>query len=299
MPELELTPLGLGTVALAAPYGAPGAERAAPDRRQAAEAIEVALDAGVRVIDTAPAYGEAETIVGDVAGAAGCVIATKLAIPPAGWHALREIETRDAVRASAHASLAALRRDTIDLLQVHNADEHLVQRGWVLEELEALRAEGLVRMTGATVYGEANALAALDGFDAVQVAYNALDRRPEERVLPAARERGRRVFTRSSLLRGVLSAAGRDLNGPFRALREAANRFREAAGATWEELPGAATAWAAQRPGVDCTLLGPRDACELRELLDGAERFRERTAGLDFRADELPPDLLDPSRWPG
>jgi hypothetical protein len=49
---------------------------------------------------------------------------------------------------------------------------------------------------------------------------------------------------------------------------------------------------------VDCTLLGPRDARELRELLDGVERFRERTAELDFQAGNLPPDLLDPSRWP-
>jgi aryl-alcohol dehydrogenase-like predicted oxidoreductase len=298
MPELELTPLGLGTAALAVEYGAPGGERAAPDREQAADAIEAALAAGVRVIDTAPAYGDAEAIVGDVAGTTDCVIATKLAIPRGGWDALGEAETRHGVRASAHASLAALRRDTIDVLQVHNADEELVRRGWVVEELEALRDDGLVRMTGATVYGEANALAALDGFDAVQVAYSALDRRPEERVLPAARERGRKVLTRSSLLRGVLSAAGRDLNGPFQALREAADRFREAAGASWEELPGAATAWAAQRPGIYCTLLGPRDARELRELLDGVERFRERTAGLDFRADELTPELLDPSRWP-
>jgi aryl-alcohol dehydrogenase-like predicted oxidoreductase len=279
--------LGLGTAALGVPYGAPHAERSAPSRAEAAATIEAALDAGIRLIDTAPAYGSAEALVGEVAGGTDCVIATKL--PPG-------ITTRDGVRAAAEASLRALRRDVIDVLQVHNATAALLERGVVPAALAELRREGLIRAAGATTYGEADALAviACAELEVVQVAFSALDRRPAARVLGAP---GMRVMTRSALLRGVLSPRGRELGGPFAPLREAADAFRAATGAAWDELPGAAVAYCLSQPGIATTLIGPRDARELRELLDGAARF----AGVEFGHGwerELPAELLDPSRWP-
>jgi aryl-alcohol dehydrogenase-like predicted oxidoreductase len=181
--------LGIGTAALAVPYGAPGAERPAPERGAARRVLLAAAERGVRLVDTAPAYGEAEALVGDALGAReDCAVATKLAIPPGGWDALGPSGVRAHVRASAEASMRALRRERLDLLQVHNADETLVRRGAVAEALTELRAAGLTAATGATVYGEAAALAVLASaaFDVIQVAYSALDRRPERRVLPAA-----------------------------------------------------------------------------------------------------------------
>jgi aryl-alcohol dehydrogenase-like predicted oxidoreductase len=279
--------LGLGTAALGMPYGAPHAERSAPSPADAAAAIEAALSAGIRLIDTAPGYGSTEALVGEVAGGADCAIATKL---PAG------VTTAEAVRAAAEASLRALRRDVIDLLQIHNATPALIEEGVVPAALAELRREGLIRAAGATTYGEAAALAviACEELDAVQVAFSALDRRPAARVLGAT---GTTVITRSALLRGVLSPRGRDLAGPFAPLGEAADAFRAAAGARWDDLPGAAIAYCLAQPGIAVTLLGPREAGELRELLAGAARFAGLKLGDGWQRD-LPADLLDPSRWP-
>jgi aryl-alcohol dehydrogenase-like predicted oxidoreductase len=279
--------LGLGTAALGVPYGAPRAERAAPSAADAAATIEAALDAGIRLIDTAPVYGSVEALVGAVAGDRDCAIATKL--PPG-------VTTRDGVRAAAEASLRTLRRDAIDILQIHNATAALIADGVVPAALAELRDEGLIRTAGATTYGEADALAvvACDALEVVQVAFSPLDRRPAGRVLGAP---GMRVITRSALLRGVLSPHGERLGGPFAPLREAADAFRAAAGARWDDLPGAAVAYCLAEPGIAAVLLGPRDTQELRELLDGVGRF----AGLrlpDGWQRELAPELLDPSRWP-
>ena len=73
-----------------------------------------------------------------------------------------------------------------------------------------------------------------------------------------------------------------------------------AIGATWEQLPGAAVAFAVTRPGISCTLLGPRDAEELRSLLDGSTQFLESASELQGDWDgALPPVAsLDPSLWP-
>ncbi len=276
---LELSPFGLGTAALVLPYGAPDAEREPPDRASAARVIEAALAAGVALIDTAPAYDGAEALVGDVAAGAPCVIATKLA--PGD------------VRASVEASLAALRRDRIDLLQIHNATPALLA-GEVVDAIEELREEGLVHALGATVYGEAAALAVIaePRLDAVQIAYNALDRRAERAVLPAAAAAGTTVIGRSALLRGVLSAAGRSLRGVFHELAAAADDLRGAAGVEWDELAGTAVAFAAAQPGIASILLGPRDAAELQQLLAGGP-----LPPAGWRAN-VPEGLLDPSRWP-
>ncbi len=296
--------LGIGTAALAVPYGVPGSERRPPGRVAARRTLLAALERGVRFIDTAPAYGEAEALLGAALGrrmdCADCVVATKLAIPPAGWRALSPREIRAHVRTSARASLRALRRERLDLLQIHNADRALIDDGAVVEALAELREEGLVASIGATVYAESDALAAIADpmLEVVQVAYSALDRRPERRVLPAAAAAGTAVVARSLLLHGVLSPAGRDLQGPLAALSVAADAVRQAFGARWDELPGAAVAFVAQRHGIACALLGPRDEAELGALLDQAEHFEEAVRDLPPAAPELPDWLLDPSRWP-
>jgi D-threo-aldose 1-dehydrogenase len=293
--------LGVGTAALSVPYGAPGARRPAPTPAQARRVLLTALERGVRFFDTAPAYGESETIVGSALGdRAQCAIATKLAIPAAGWGALSAADTRAHVRASAQASLRALRRERLELLQIHNADAPLLRRTAVVEALAQLRDEEVVARVGATVYGEDAALAAARDplLDVVQVAFNALDRRPERRVLPAAAQTGTAIVARSLLLHGVLSPAGRNLDGPFAALGAAADAVRQALGASWPQLPGAAVAFVAGRPGIACALLGPRDERELLALLDGAERFREAASDIRLPAIELPERLLDPSSWP-
>jgi D-threo-aldose 1-dehydrogenase len=293
--------LGIGTAALSMPYGAPGATRHAPDPAQARRVLLTALERGVRLIDTAPAYGESETFLGNaLAGHHDCLLATKLVTPAGGWGALTPRETRAHVHASAVSSLRALRRERLDLLQVHNAEEQLVRRGAVGEALAELREQGLVVSTGATVYGEGDALAVIasPAFDVVQIAFSALDRRPERRTLPVAAAANTAVVARSLLLHGVLSPAGRDLDGPFAVLGAAADAVRRALDVSWEDLPGAAVAFAVNYARIAFALLGPRDEPELIALLDGAERFGGRGVDLQLSVPELPEWLLDPSRWP-
>jgi aryl-alcohol dehydrogenase-like predicted oxidoreductase len=299
---VSATALGLGTAALAVPYGAPQGERAAIAAGEAQATIERAMERGVRFVDTAPAYGDAERLVGAaVAGTPDCVVATKVAVPDHGWATLDDRQVGDHVRASAEASLRALGRDVLDVLGVHNAEPEVLGRVAVAEALAALRAEGLVRLTGATVYGPEAALAAVarEGMQVVQIAMNALDLALEREVVPEAGRTGTALIVRSVLLRGVLTPAGERLTGPFAPLRAAADGFRRAAGAGWSELPGAATAFMLARPGIASVLLGPRDAAELDELLDGAERFATATRSLDGSwGAGLPAELLDPRAWP-
>ena len=78
---------------------------------------------------------------------------------------------------------------------------------------------------------------------------------------------------------------------------EAADAFRAAAGhGPGSRCPQAAVAYRVLTAGAwDTVLLGPRDAGELRELLDGA-RNTPAVVSAGWQRD-LAPELLDPSRW--
>jgi len=284
---LTVSALGLGTAALGADYGiaAPGAF-GRPSTRAAAAVVRAAADAGVAFVDTAPAYGNAERVVGlALRGRDDVVVATKLAAGAAP-------------RASVEASARALGRDPIDVVQEHNATAAALS-GVLGEQLRELRDAGLARAVGATVYGEDAALAAIDaGLDVVQVAYNLLDRRMADRVFPAAAAAGCAVVVRSAFLKGALTARAPWLPDELAPLRDAAEGARVAAGGTWTALAAAALRWCLAAP-VACVLAGPRTTGELDEALaaaaagplDGTEHARLAAVA------PLQETLVDPRLW--
>jgi hypothetical protein len=282
----EVGAVAMGTAALGVPYGAPGSERPAPSFAEAVELVEFALESGITLIDTAPAYGEAEAVVGAATVGVDCLVATKVAVPPAG--------ARADVRSSVERSLERLRRNRLDLLQLHNAELEDLRCEDLLAALDELRREGVVSRLGVSVYDEEAALAATSHalFDAVQLPFNVLDRRAEARVLPSAADAGMAVLARSVLLHGALSQAALTLPGQLERLRDAVIRVREQSGVSWAELPAAALAWVASQPGVTCALVGPRNREELAALL------RPVPPLLAAAREPLAPELLDPRGWP-
>jgi len=122
------------------------------DRQKVLAALRRALELGLNYFDTAAGYGEgrSEQVFGEALAEASpdsVFVATKVGL----WK-----NERGSVRASLERSLANLRRDWIDLLQIHGtvyseeAGNRVLRPGGVLDELEALRDEGLIRFLGFT-----------------------------------------------------------------------------------------------------------------------------------------------------
>jgi len=150
-----------------------------------------ALDAGINWIDTAPLYGQ-----GRSEEALGWLLAeiedkpylsTKVRLDS---DALQDIP--GAIERSMHESLRRLKRDSVDLLQLHNqigtrtgsgvlgaiSVEDVLRKDGVADGLERMRKEGLTRFIGLTALGEAPAIIrALDSgrFDSAQLYYNLLN----------------------------------------------------------------------------------------------------------------------------
>ena len=172
---------------------------AATNRDAAMRALQLALARGVTYFDTAPGYGKglSEELMGEaLAGRTDVVLATKVKLS----------STRE-VRASVEASLRRLRRDSVDLLQIHGgsldteAVSAILGRDGMLAQLRRLRDEGLAKAIGFTSEDNNRGVDDLidsGGFDAMQIAYNLLLQHPYEPTRPfgslfRAKEKG--LFT--------------------------------------------------------------------------------------------------------
>ena len=119
------------------------------DRRKVLGAIEKALEMGITYFDTAPGYGngESEEMFGEVLQGMEdkIFLATKVSF-----------NTYDGVHRSVEASLKRLKRDYVDLLQIHGTSytdeqaDQIMGTGGMLEAMYELKECGMVRHIGFT-----------------------------------------------------------------------------------------------------------------------------------------------------
>jgi diketogulonate reductase-like aldo/keto reductase len=138
---------------------------------------------GASVVDSSPMYGRSEEVVGDLAAELG--VSQKLFLATKVW-----TSGRDAGIRQMEESFRRLRRERMDLMQIHN----LVDWRTHLTTLRRWKEQGKVRYIGVTHYTEsaydelADVLKA-EELDFVQLNYSIAERAAERRLLPLAAER--------------------------------------------------------------------------------------------------------------
>jgi D-threo-aldose 1-dehydrogenase len=175
--------------------------------------------------------------------------------------------------------------------------------GAVTVALVEARRRGLVRVLGASVYGEDAAMAVVRAreYGVLQVALNVLDQRMLREVLPAAAAAGIGVIVRSAFLKGALTPKAQWLPEPLSALRDAATRARDVlAGGSWERLAEEAMRFCLSAPAAASVLTGARTVAELDAAV-AAERagpMDDRALAAAARLAMTDERLLNPSCWP-
>jgi aryl-alcohol dehydrogenase-like predicted oxidoreductase len=181
------------------------------DERESIATIHAALDRGISMIDTAPAYGfgRSEEIVGQALAEGGrrdrVLIATKVGL---NWHGGKVFRDASAarVRQEVEDSLRRLRTDHIDLYQVHWPDS-TVPIDETARELERLFRAGKIKAIGVSNFSPAqmDQFRAVAPLHAVQPPYNLFEREAEADVLPYAQRHGMTVLAYGALCRGLLT----------------------------------------------------------------------------------------------
>ncbi len=211
-----LSRLGLGTVKFGRNTGVkyPGGDGfALPDDAQISTILDLCLDLGVTLLDTAPAYGISEELLGQVLGARRdrFFIVTKTGEEFDGVTSRYDF-TPAHTRASIERSLVRLKTDYLDGVLVHcNRDDYAVVTNTdIFPTLLRLREEGKIGMIGASTYTVAGGLAALEYGDAVMVAHNTAYQ-DEADVIAAAHRMGKAVLVKKALASGHSRDSAADL----------------------------------------------------------------------------------------
>jgi diketogulonate reductase-like aldo/keto reductase len=153
------------------------------EREPLKEVLNALILKGGSVVDSSPMYGSSEQVVGELSTELN--LNKKLFIATKVWTRGKE----DGIR-QMNNSFSLLKRDTIDLMQIHN----LVDWQTHLKTLRAWKEEGKVRYIGITHYTE-GAFGAIEDIlkttqvDFMQVNYSLLSRSAEERLFPLAQEK--------------------------------------------------------------------------------------------------------------
>lgn len=151
-------------------------------------------DMGGRMIDVSPLYGMSEANVGEFAAALG--LTNDLFIANKVWATGEYLGDRSHAQRQFEQSLRRLSRDRIDLLQVHS----LVNVELMVPLLREWKQEGKIRYLGVTHHDLPLYAAPIERWiqngdlDVVQVHYSIFERSVEDRILPAAAEKGTAVL---------------------------------------------------------------------------------------------------------
>ena len=211
---IECAAIGLGTWAMGGWMWGGG------DNAAAVLAIQASLDAGVTLIDTAPAYGlgRSESIVGTALKGRRqqAVVATKCGLV---WHTQKGTHFfeedghpvyrylgRESIFHECEESLKRLQTDYIDLYITHWQDS-TTPVAETMDALLELKKQGKIRAIGVSnVSPETLAEYLRYGpVDAAQERYSLIDREIEQALVPLCAEHGVAVLGYSSLARGLLA----------------------------------------------------------------------------------------------
>ncbi len=202
--------LVLGTAQLGIPYGINN-KTGKPDYRGAVDIVQAAWESGIRIFDTAQAYGDSEKVLGMALRELG--LAGKAVVITKTHPALDHTRTSDIVD-SVKRSLDALGVPVLYGLMLHREDHLELLTNGLGDALSALLADGLVKHAGVSVYSPEKALACIDEdiIGLVQLPGNILDRRFEEAgFFDRAERRSKEIFLRSIFLQGLLLMAANEV----------------------------------------------------------------------------------------
>lgn len=172
------------------------------ERRPLREVLRLFVEMGGTLVDTAPVYGNAEPVLGDLARDLGArdqlFMATKVSTRGGREVGIQQME----------GSIHDLRPGRIDLMQVHNLRDVQIH----LATLSAWKEEGRIRYTGLTTsslrqFDRMGDLMENETVDFVQLNYSIKTRRAERRLLPLAADRGIAVIINVPYERGRLFRA--------------------------------------------------------------------------------------------
>jgi aryl-alcohol dehydrogenase-like predicted oxidoreductase len=275
----------LGTAQLVTTYGVTRGGEIPATHQSAKEFLRNAYDKQVFTLDTAPAYGDAEKVIGE--SGIPFKIHTKLR---RGVNALDSLE----------ASKVNLQAENIEVVYIHDIDAFRSDSKKMINDLSKILDHG-VRHIGVSIYDEAD-LALVREFNQVtfvQVPMNVFDRRFSGAKVQEMNSSGLSVVVRSAFLQGVLLADSATLRPEVMHLKDFVDRFQSEAQKLDVDPVTACLHWVMSQARLSGVIVGAQNKGEFDVIRGSWEKARKLPFD-DSWAEVIPlPNsvAIDPRKW--
>ena len=279
----------LGGAQLGLPYGIlNGGETLS--REAVARILDTAVSHGIDSIDTAIAYGQSETVIGETAQNRFKIISKLPPIPSdianvSQW-----------VRTQIDASLSRLNCSSLEALLLHHPQDLIGPHGSELyAAINSLLSEKIIERFGVSIYApnELDGIIGKFNIDVVQAPLNVFDRRIIG-VTDQLSALNIEVHVRSVFLQGVLIANPKDRPQRFQPWSEHFARFDEWVHSTGMSAMACCLGFALQQPGVTKLVIGTTSKESLAEIMTSIPNIHlEVPADLQSSSEQL----IDPRVW--
>lgn len=288
--------LGLGTVQFGLDYGISNNEGKS-GVEEVRKILHLADQSGVKVIDTAALYGTSEEALGEALPENHPFsIVTKT--PKFSEPCITDDHV-NMLEETFYHSLAKMRQTSVYGLLIHHADDLLAENGFALmEKMQSLKQEGLVKKIGVSVYTGNQIDALLERFpiDIIQLPINVLDQRLlAGGHLRRLKRQGVEIHARSVFLQGLLLMDHSRLPVYFRQVQKHLQEYHQMLDEYRVTPLQAALSFVAGIEEIDTLVCGVNNTNQLAEIINGLQHAPKMPAFAKYALfDEA---IVNPSLW--
>jgi hypothetical protein len=279
----------LGGAQLGLPYGIlNGGETLS--REEVARILDTAAGHGIDAIDTAIAYGQSESVIGETAQNRFKIISKLPPIP------LDVSNVSQWVRTQVDASLSRLKCTSLDALLLHRSQDLTDAHGAELyAAINSLKVEKIIQRFGVSIYtpDELSGIIGTFDIDVVQAPLNVFDRRILG-VIDQLTALNIEVHVRSVFLQGVLIAGPKGRPQRFEPWSEHFALFDAWVHSSGMSAMACCLGFALQQPGIAKLVIGATSSESLAEIMTSIPNMHlEVPAHLQSSIEQL----IDPRVW--
>jgi len=282
----------LGTVQLGIPYGINN-HTGQPDWQTAHQILQTAWDGGIRLLDTAESYGNAQEVIGDYHASQQNRFEVITKLQPG--------KEPDSVIPSLMNDMELLKVDYLFGFMFHHLDL-LKRNNETLKDLVRLKNEGKIQRIGVSVYSndEIEILLNYPEINLIQMPFNMLDNWYQRgEYVRRAKDNKIEIHVRSVFLQGLFFMTANELPTKLKPLKSYLIQLQELCSEQQMSMEMAAMAYVLSRPEIDRVLLGVETPDQLSgnlnqiNQLELSDEFLESVNAIQVAETEL----LSPVNW--
>ena len=305
---MKISKMTLGTAQLGLEYGIAN-KTGKPNLQSTYDILQLVLNTGINVFDTASDYGNSEKIIGSfltshnkISIPETPIIVTKIPkVQCIGAPSFQVIY--DQIKRSILHSAKRLRIEKIPICLLHRASDMIEYDGLVTESLIKLREEKFVKMIGVSVYQprEIREFLKIKEFNVIQIPFNIFNNRLiKEGFLNELAQKGITIFARSVFLQGLFFFEPDSLPSYLQLATKPLQQLGEISSDLGISTAELALTFVRDSPGITSVVLGVETVDQLREnikLMNSPPLSSEAKQRILDIFTDVPEELVNPDMW--